>query len=145
MNKRTQHNKSLQSDARKSPRAAELKRQGVINYQMENSITITELLVLLLIFWGPIFVIALFIQSRFLRKTKHRWTLLFFAFTCQVFFAFAIWVSPIHKIFINLNFLGGFAIGSLPLQAGLLSVIIVTLIIWGLSRSNVLNKFKISP
>lgn len=103
---------------------------------MEDEIKLSEFFLLLLIFWGPVFAIAAVIQARVIRYTGHIKSLLFIALVSEAMLALGIWLSPIHKLFLNLNILGGFSIGALPLQAGILSAIIVTLILIFMCRGN---------
>ena len=97
---------------------------------MEHSITTSELLTLLLIFWAPVFTIVAFAQYIILSHTPHRIRLILIAFVSQIILAFIFWLTPVHKLFITLDLLGGYAIGSIPLQAGILSAVIITLVLW---------------
>ena len=97
---------------------------------MEDQIKLSELLLLLLIFLAPTFAIAGILQLKIIRYSKHFKSLLIIAVISEAILALGIWLSPLHKLFFTLNILGGFAIGSIPLQAGIISATIVTLILW---------------
>jgi len=101
---------------------------------MEEYITPSELLLLLAIFWLPVFVLAALIQWRMLSAHSKLVVWLLSGVIIEIVLAFAIWLSPIHHYFLDLNFLGGFAIGSLPFQAAILASVIVTSFIWAVSR-----------
>ena len=86
---------------------------------MEEYITPSELLLLLAIFWLPVFGLAALIQWRMLNAHSRLIAWLVGGMLIEIVLAFAIWLSPIHYYFSNLDFLGGFAIGSLPLHVEL--------------------------
>jgi len=101
---------------------------------LEEYITPNELLLLLAIFWLPVFVLAALIQWRMLNAHSRLIAWLVGGMLIEIVLAFAIWLSPIHHYFLNFDFLGGFAIGSLQLQAAILASAVVTSIIWAVSR-----------
>lgn len=102
---------------------------------MENYITLTELGILLAFFWLPVFVLAAMVQWRLLESRRRSKLWLLVAFPLEVVLAFAIWVSPLHRFFWPLNFLGpSLQIGAFPLQAALLSAIAVCAFFWAGSR-----------
>jgi len=112
---------------------------SVYKEEMENSILPSELLLLLLVFWGPVFSVAGFIQFKLIRFSGHKISIIIMAVVIQCAMAFAVWLSPMHKYFSSMQFMGGFSIGALPLQAGIISASLVTLAIWLLSRNHTLT------
>ena len=96
---------------------------------MDHYIAPAELILLLLVFWAPVFGIAALPQWRFIiRPTLPRVAIwLSAALILEIVLAFAIWMSPLHRLFLSPSkFPQGFEIGSLPFQAGVLAAVVVT-------------------
>jgi hypothetical protein len=94
-------------------------------------ITATELLLLLGIFWLPVFAVAAFFQWRFLTGFRGRFAWLLVVLLAEAALAFAIWLSPLHKYFIELDQLGNeFSVGSIPFQAAVLAAVAATFLVW---------------
>jgi hypothetical protein len=101
---------------------------------LEEYITPSELILLLAILWLPVFAFAATIQWRLLSAHSKLIAWLVGSMLMEIALAFAIWLSPIHHYFLCLNSLGEDAIGSLPLQSAILASVIVTSLIWAVSR-----------
>lgn len=100
--------------------------------EMENSIKLSELLILLVIFWSPIFLISGYIQFKILQNTKFKMRKLLILLSAQVILAFIILFSPLYKVFLHFDF-----IGSLPLQSAVISSIIMTTLLWIIISSKI--------
>ncbi|HCS29041.1 MAG TPA: hypothetical protein DIW43_16410 [Spongiibacteraceae bacterium] len=101
---------------------------------MDQYITLSEIALLLAIFWCPVFALAAFIQWCFLNANLKLVAWLVGGFLAEVAIAFGIWLSPLHQYLLGLDFLGGAAIGSLPLQAAVLASLLITSLLWWVSR-----------
>lgn len=86
-----------------------------------------EFFFLIAVLWLPLFIAAACLQWRVIPPSGFRLPLVAALFITQFILAFAIWLSPLHRFFPSLNFLGTFIeFGSIPLQAGILSAVITT-------------------
>jgi len=115
---------------------------------MGNYITVSELIGLLTVLWFPIFGVAAVLHWQLLPGRRWRVAWVSGAFLLGVALAFAIWLSPIHRLFVYLGKLSNFfAVGGIPIQAALLSVLIMTLILLVLRRMDLPpnSSFKPSP
>jgi hypothetical protein len=101
---------------------------------MDPYITLSELILLLAMFWLPVFVLAAFVQWRLLNANRKLVAWLVGGFIAEVVIAFGVWISPLHQYFLGLDFLGALAVGSLPLQAAILASLLVTSLLWWVSR-----------
>jgi hypothetical protein len=101
---------------------------------MDDYITPSELALLLAVFWLPVFALAALLQWRLLSAHRKLVAWLVGGVLMEIVLAFVIWLSPIHRYFLNLDFLGRFVIGSLPLQAAILAAVVVTSVMWATSR-----------
>jgi len=99
-------------------------------------ITPLELVTLLALLWLPVFALAAIVQWRLLVTARRPALWLLGALSIEALVAFAIWLSPIHRLFPSPGFLGpSLEMSALPLQAAILSAIVVTALIWaGASR-----------
>lgn len=97
---------------------------------MDQYITISELILLLAMFWLPVFVLAAFVQWRLLNANRKPVAWLVGGFLAEVIIAFGVWISPLHQYFLGLDFLGALAVGSHPLQAAILASLLVTSLLW---------------
>ncbi|MDR7134078.1 hypothetical protein J2X06_001262 [Lysobacter niastensis] len=97
---------------------------------MEDYITPIELVMLLAVLWLPVFGVAALVQWRLLATRRNPIVWLGAGLLVEVAAAFCIWLSPLHRYFLSLDFLGNLAIGSIPLQAALLAAVAVTALIW---------------
>lgn len=115
---------------------------------MGNYITVSELIGLLAVLWLPIFGIAAVLHWQLLPGRRWRVAWVSGAFVLGVALAFAIWLSPISRLFVYLGKLSSFfAIGGIPIQAALLSALIMTLLLLSLRRAGLPpnNSFKSNP
>ena len=115
---------------------------------MDNYITVGELIGLLTVLWLPIFGVAAVLHWQLLPGRRWRVAWVSGAFLLGVTLAFAIWLSPIHRLFVYLGKLSDFfAVGGIPIQAALLSALITTLILLALRRMGLPpnNSFKPNP
>ena len=115
---------------------------------MENYITLGELAGLLSVWWLPIFAVAAVLQWKLLSGRRWRALWIVGAFFISIALAFLIWLSPIHRLFAYLDWLGPlFAVGGIPFQAALLAALLVTLVILALRRIGLPpnNSFKPTP
>jgi len=102
---------------------------------MENYITQGELAGLLTILWLPVFALAAAVQWQLLSGRRWRALWVAGAFFASIALASLAWLSPIHRVFVHLDWLGPlFEAGGLPLQAALLAALLMTLIILALRR-----------
>ncbi len=103
---------------------------------MSNYIIVSELIGLLAVLWLPIFGVAALLHWQLLRGRRWRVAWLSGALVLGVVLAWALWLSPAHRLFVYLGDLGSvFAIGGVPIQAALLSVLITTLLLLALRRA----------
>lgn len=102
----------------------------VVRPRLSYCVTTTELIFLLTMFWGPAFALGALVEWRILVGRRDLVAWLVGAFIVEILLAFAIWLSPLHMYFFELEFLGSFSVGSLPLQAGLLASSVVTFLLW---------------
>jgi len=115
---------------------------------MEHHITQGEFALLLVIFWLPILALSAAFQWFMLSGRRWRATCVAAAFVISFFVAAVIMFSPVAGAF---SFLGGlgdfFALGSVPLQSGLLSALLVTVAVLILLRFGLPpnNSFKPNP
>ena len=115
---------------------------------MDNYITVSELIGLLTVLWLPIFGVAAVLHWQLLPGRRWRLAWVSGAFLLGVALAFAIWLSPIHRLFVYLGKLSSFfAVGGIPIQAALLSALVMTLILLALRRMGLPpnNAFKPNP
>jgi hypothetical protein len=103
---------------------------------MDEHITTGEFALLLAVFWLPVFLLAAVPQWYLLAHRHHRFIWLLAALLLECVLAMGIWVSPLYRYFLDLDFLGPFAIGSIPLQAAVVAVVAITTPIWMLARRN---------
>jgi uncharacterized membrane protein (DUF485 family) len=102
---------------------------------MDHFITPGEFALLLYVFWLPVFLIAAVLQWRLLGARRKRFAWLMVALLLECILAFVVLVSPLHRhLLSSLDFLGGMAIGSLPLQAAVFAAAVITLGIWVIAR-----------
>lgn len=95
---------------------------------MDNSITVTELVVLLAIMWLPIFAVFAVLHWQLLAGRRWRGAWVTVAFVVGIIAAIGLWVSPVSRVFIYLGSTIPFlAVGGIPIQAALLSGLVVTL------------------
>jgi hypothetical protein len=104
---------------------------------LDHYITATELAVLLGIFWAPVFALAAIPQWRVLSAYRRRAIWLFSLLIVECAVALGIWVSPLHRYLLQLDFPGGLSVGSMPLQAAVASSIVVTALVWLVVRCDV--------
>jgi hypothetical protein len=97
-------------------------------------ITAGEFALLLGMFWLPVFFVAAFPQWHLLSARRNRLTWLLAAILFEFALALIVWLSPLPNHFLSLDFLGGFSIGSIPLQAAVVSALAVTLLAWVVGR-----------
>ncbi|WP_368561562.1 hypothetical protein [Pseudoxanthomonas sp. UTMC 1351] len=115
---------------------------------MDNYITVSELIGLLTVLWLPIFGVAAVLHWQLLPGRRWRVAWVSGSFFLGVALAFAIWISPIHRLFVYLGQLSNFfAVGGIPIQAALLSALIMTLLLLALRRAGLPpnNSFKPNP
>jgi hypothetical protein len=94
-------------------------------------VTPMELAALLASLWLPVFALAAFVQWRLLASAPKPALWLLAALPAEALIAFAIWLSPLNRLLPSLRSLGPlFEMGSLPLQAAILSAIVATALIW---------------
>lgn len=101
-------------------------------------ITKLELVMLLAVFWAPTFLLSSVVQWRILKNdaitskfgVRIRLISIVLLVGAEFILGFIAWISPLHRYFINLNWLGGFEIGSIPLQAGIVSATLVTVVLY---------------
>ena len=99
-------------------------------------ITKLELVILLLVFWAPIFLLSKVVQWRFIRKVavSVRVSIRLAILTCLIIgemaLSFLILISPLHKYFLNLHGVPGLEIGSSLLQAAFIGAALVTLLVY---------------
>jgi hypothetical protein len=101
---------------------------------VDNYITLSELLLLLAVSWLPIFVVAATIQWRLLNLQNHRFIWLGMALVLEVVLAFAVWVSPLHRLFFDFAQFTTFSIFSIPFQAAVVAATITTILVFLLRR-----------
>ncbi len=97
-------------------------------------ITAGEFALLLAVFWLPVFVVAALPQWHLLRTRRNRLAWLLAAIVIEFALALIVWISPLPSHFFSLNFLGGLSIGSIPLQAAIVSAFAVTFLAWLVGR-----------
>ena len=103
---------------------------------MDEHITAGEFALLLAVFWLPVFVLAAVPQWYFLAARRYRFARLLMAMLFECALAMGIWASPLYRYFLDLDFLGPLAIGSIPMQAALLACAATTVLLWMLTRRN---------
>lgn len=102
---------------------------------MDNYITLSELIGLLTVLWLPIFGVAAVLHWQLIPGRRWRVAWVSGALLLGVALAFAIWLSPVHRLFVYFGKLSDFfAVGGIPIQAALLSALIMTLILLALRR-----------
>lgn len=102
---------------------------------MENYIKPAELALLLAFFWFPIFLLAAVIQWRLLTSARRSKLWLLLALLTETVLAFAILLSPLNRFFLPFEFLGAdLQMGAFPLQAAILSSIVVCGFFWAVLR-----------
>jgi hypothetical protein len=96
---------------------------------VEDYITASEFAFLLAVFWFPVFAVAALLQWRLLTVFRKPviWLLTTLVHECDL--AFAIWLSPVSNYFLKSDFLGSFAIGSIPLHAAVIAMVKATVLI----------------
>ncbi len=115
---------------------------------MEHHITYEEFALLLAIFWLPTFFLSAAFHWFMLANRRWRLIWVVLAFLLSIVLAFFILFSPISDLFLFLGSLGTiFAFGGAPLQAGLLSALLTTLVVLCLLRLGLPpnNSFKPTP
>lgn len=113
---------------------------------MDDYITVGELIGLLAVLWLPIFGVAALLHWQLLRGRRWRVAWLSGALVIGVVLACALWLSPVHRLFVYLGDLGSvFAIGGIPIQAALLSVLITTLLLLVFRRVGLLPTHAFKP
>lgn len=99
---------------------------------MHDHITVGELALLLALFWLPVFLVAAIAQWLLLPGRRHRAAWLLLALILECVLAMGIWVSPLHRYFIDLRVLhdlrlpGLFQIGFYPMQAAVVAAVVTT-------------------
>ena len=107
---------------------------------MDDYITVGELIGLLAVLWLPIFGVASLLHWQLLRGRRWRVAWVGGALVIGVGLAWALWLSPVHRLFLYLGDLGSvFAIGGIPIQAALLSVLITTLLLLALRGAGLIT------
>lgn len=101
---------------------------------MDEHVTTGEFALLLAVFWLPVFLLAAISQWYLLDPRRHRFTWLLAALLLECVLAMSVWASSLYRYFLDLDFLGPFAIGSIPLQAAVLAAVASTTLIWILAR-----------
>ncbi|KGQ19824.1 hypothetical protein LF41_2327 [Lysobacter dokdonensis DS-58] len=99
------------------------------------SITAGEFALLLVLSWGPVYLVAAFVQWRLLGARKDRAVWLVGALLFECLLALAIWLSPLNRHFVTRPLPGVLDAGSFPLQAALLASVVTTLAVWLMGRS----------
>ena len=102
---------------------------------MDDYITAGEFVLLLAVFWLPVFILAMFPQWHFLVAYRKRAIWLLAALLFEFVLAFGIWFSPLPRHFFSLHFLGRLFVVSIPLQVAVLAAVVVTFLIWVGRRS----------
>ena len=102
---------------------------------MEHHITLGELAILLAVLWLPVFSISAAFHWFVLAGRRWRAAWVLAAFSLSVILALVILFSPIADLFPFLGAFGNFfAVGGIPLQAGLLASLLITLVVLALWR-----------
>jgi len=101
---------------------------------MDDYITAGEFVLLLTVFWLPVFILAMFPQWHFLVAYRKRVIWLLAALLLEFTLAFGIWISPLSRYFLSLDFLGNLSSGSIPLQAAFMAAVVVTSLVWVVGR-----------
>jgi hypothetical protein len=101
---------------------------------MDEHITTGEFALLLAVFWLPVFLLAAVPQWHLLNARRHRPVWLLAALLLECVLAWGVWASPLYRYFLDLDFLGDFALGSIPLQAAVVAAVASTTLIWILVR-----------
>ena len=101
----------------------------------DNYITRSEFALLLLVSFGPLFLLAAIAQWRILVsagvKNFRIFVILLVSAIFEFILSFAIWLSPVHKIFLLGNGLPGFLeFVIIPMQACLIAVMLASILIW---------------
>ncbi|MBJ7575497.1 hypothetical protein [Luteimonas sp. MC1828] len=93
---------------------------------------ISEMLGLLAFFWAPALILAAFLQWLILRPVAGRTlaTVLLTALLVEVLLALAIWLSPLHRLLLDMKNLGDFTFGSIPLQASAVAAAVTSALVW---------------
>jgi hypothetical protein len=112
---------------------------------VDNYITWGELALLLSVFWLPIFGVAAVLHWQLLEGRRWRLVWVLGAFLVGIALAFAISLSPMHRLILFTGKLAPLAVGGIPIP--LLSVLLVTLGLLALRRLGLPpnNPFKPKP
>ena len=115
---------------------------------MDHYITVGELAGLLTGLWLPIFGVAAVAHWQLLVGRRWRLAWVLAAFVLGVLVAGLVWLSPINQLFVYLGTaVPLLAIGGIPIQAALCSVVLVTLLLLLLRKLGLPpnNSFKPTP
>lgn len=113
---------------------------------MDHYITVSEILGLLAIFWLPIFGVAAVLHWRLLTGRRWRIASVAEAFVLGVALAVGVLLSPIHRFLLYLGEFGNLlAIGGIPIQSAVLSVLLVTLALLLLRRIGLPPNSSVRP
>lgn len=103
---------------------------------LDHFITPGELFLLLSLTFLPVFLLAMYPQARVLARCSHRVTWLSSILVSETILAFLIWISPLSRHFLPLEFLPSeFFYLAIPLQAAIVAATVVTVLSWLLVRS----------
>ena len=113
---------------------------------MDHHITASELLGFLAVLWVPVFGAAAVLHWQLLSGRRRRIVWVGGAFVLGVALALGIWASPLNRLFLySVRFGSVLGIARIPIQAALLSALLVTLALLLLRRLGLLHDRSLQP